>query len=119
MVGARRGGGAAGGRGAVPGGGMARKETVLDLARFVDSQVHVKLAGGREVTGILKGYDQLLNLVLDESVEHLRDPADPTRITDASRPLGLTVLRGTAVVNVCPEVGREEIANPFAGAAAE
>ena len=32
--------------------------------------------------------DQLLNLVLDESVEHLRDPADPTRITDASRPLG-------------------------------
>lgn len=98
---------------------MARKETVLDLARFVDSQVHVKLAGGREVTGILKGYDQLLNLVLDESVEHLRDPADPTRITDASRPLGLTVLRGTAVVNVCPEVGREEIANPFAAAAAE
>ncbi|KAK2407309.1 sm protein LSM7 [Trifolium repens] len=38
-----------------------RKETVLDLAKFVD-----------KVTGTLKGYDQLLNLVLDEAVEFLR-----------------------------------------------
>ncbi|WJX87177.1 hypothetical protein P8452_69395 [Trifolium repens] len=28
--------------------------------------------GGRQVTGTLKGYDQLLNLVLDEAVEFLR-----------------------------------------------
>ncbi|XP_021910242.1 sm-like protein LSM7 [Carica papaya] len=49
-----------------------RKETVLDLAKFVDKGVQVKLTGGRQVTGTLKGYDQLLNLVLDEAVEFLR-----------------------------------------------
>ena len=92
---------------------MARKETVLDLAKFVDSQVHVKLAGRREMMGVLKGYDQLLNLVLDEGVEYLRDPEDPTKVTDATRPLGLVVLRGTAVMLVAPESGKTEIANPF------
>jgi len=50
-----------------------RKETVLDLAKFIDKGVQVKLTGGRQVTGTLKGYDQLLNLVLDEAIEFLRD----------------------------------------------
>ncbi|XP_044958829.1 sm-like protein LSM7 isoform X3 [Hordeum vulgare subsp. vulgare] len=65
-----------------------RKETVLDLAKFVDKGVQVKLTGGRQVypnatradsgictppvTGTLKGYDQLLNLVLDEAIEFER-----------------------------------------------
>ena len=50
-----------------------KKETVLDLGKFIDKGVRVKLSGGREVTGTLKGVDQLLNLVLDECVEYLRD----------------------------------------------
>ena len=33
------------------------------------------------MTGILKGYDPLLNLVLDETKEWLRDPFDPYKIT--------------------------------------
>jgi small nuclear ribonucleoprotein (snRNP)-like protein len=130
-------------------GGYNKKETVLDLSKFIDKSVRVKLAGGREgtlinrgvqceakrgvafvtvearsrpepakpcfgrgvgativavlstlgslqacelrsaadgsdgectpgpragatVTGVLKGYDQLMNLVLDETVEYLR-----------------------------------------------
>jgi len=86
---------------------MSRKENALDLAKFVDKGVRVKLSGGREgtqhteartlhsnyfcecglpveslsvvtvicgaaVQGTLKGYDQLLNLVMDETVEYLR-----------------------------------------------
>lgn len=51
-----------------------RKESALDLGRLIDKGVIVKLMGGREVHGVLKGYDQLLNLVLDDSVEYLRDP---------------------------------------------
>ncbi|XP_004246531.1 sm-like protein LSM7 isoform X2 [Solanum lycopersicum] len=66
-----------------------RKETVLDLAKFVDKGVQVKLTGGRQVVGTLKGYDQLLNLVLDEAVEHLRDADDPLKTTDQKRSLGL------------------------------
>ncbi|RXI05439.1 hypothetical protein DVH24_006696 [Malus domestica] len=68
-----------------------RKETVLDLAKFVDKGVQVKLTGGRQVTGTLKGYDQLLNLVLDEAVEFLRDSDDPLKTTDQTRRLGLIV----------------------------
>ncbi|KAK2637080.1 hypothetical protein Ddye_031872 [Dipteronia dyeriana] len=68
-----------------------RKETVLDLAKFVDKGVQVKLTGGRQVTGTLKGYDQLLNLVLDEAVEFLRDGDDPLKTTDQTRRLGLIV----------------------------
>jgi len=30
------------------------------------------LGAGATVTGVLKGYDQLMNLVLDETVEYLR-----------------------------------------------
>ncbi|CAK9865660.1 unnamed protein product [Sphagnum compactum] len=90
-----------------------RKETVLDLSKFVDKGVSVKLTGGREVTGTLKGYDQLLNLVLDEAVENLRDQDDPLKTTDQTRPLGLIVCRGTAVMLVAPTDGTEEIPNPF------
>ncbi|KAG2499155.1 hypothetical protein HYH03_002737 [Edaphochlamys debaryana] len=95
------------------------KESAVDLAKFVDKGVRVKLAGGREVQGILKGYDQLLNLVLDEAVEYLRDPEDPLSVTDETRTLGLLVCRGTAVMLVAPSTGMEEIANPFLGAKAE
>lgn len=90
-----------------------RKENALDLAKFIDKGVRVKLTGGREVSGVLKGYDQLLNLVLDETVEYTRDPEDPLRVTDQTRTLGLAVCRGTAVMVVAPTSGTEEIANPF------
>ncbi|KAL4433251.1 hypothetical protein ABPG77_003299 [Micractinium sp. CCAP 211/92] len=89
------------------------KESALDLSKFVDKSIRVKLAGGREVVGVLKGYDQLLNLVLDEAVEYLRDPEDPMRVTDATRSLSLVVCRGTSVMMVVPTAGTEEIANPF------
>jgi len=32
----------------------------------------VKFAGGREVDGVLKGFDKLDNLVLDDCIEYLR-----------------------------------------------
>jgi U6 snRNA-associated Sm-like protein LSm7 len=74
---------------------QGKKESAVDLAKFIDKGVRVKLAGGREgrsrdrsrlrdqprlltlvvpgaVSGVLKGYDQLLNVVLDEAIEYLR-----------------------------------------------
>ncbi|KAF3607569.1 hypothetical protein DY000_02050069, partial [Brassica cretica] len=90
-----------------------RKETVLDLAKFVDKGVQVKLTGGGQVTGTLKVYDQLLNLVLDGAVESVRDHDDPLKTSDQTRVHGLIVCRGTAVMLVSPTDGTEEIANPF------
>jgi len=54
-----------------------------------------------------------VNIVLDDTVEYLRDPFDPYKITDKTRALGLTVLRGTSVMLISPVEGTIEIANPF------
>ena len=97
-----------------------RKDSILELAKMMDAEVRVKCLGGRELQGILRGYDDLVNLVLDERHEYLRDPtstADPHQqqqsVTDKTRKLGLVVVRGTQVSLVAPQDGVEEIANPF------
>jgi len=87
-----------------------RREAILDLSKYVNERIRVKFTGGREVTGILKGYDQLLNLVLDEVEEELQEPQPHTRS------LGLVVLRGPTITLLSPVDGSEEIANPFAAA---
>lgn len=88
-----------GGRGghAQAGGEKPKKENILDLTKYMDKEITVKFNGGREgacdpsvlgqgeignevvadpfllgtVTGTLKGYDQLMNLVLDDVKELL------------------------------------------------
>ncbi|TMW43527.1 hypothetical protein DOY81_011393 [Sarcophaga bullata] len=51
-----------------------RKESILDLSKYLEKQIRVKFAGGREASGNTKGYDALLNLVLDNTTEYLRIP---------------------------------------------
>jgi U6 snRNA-associated Sm-like protein LSm7 len=65
------------------------------------------------VVGVLKSFDGLQNIVLDDAVEYLRDPADSSTITEATRYLGLLVVRGTATTILGPEDGLKSIANPF------
>jgi len=63
------------GGGAGGGGDMKdrkRKESILDVSGYLDKNIRVKFAGGREVIGVLKGFDALLNLVLDDTLEFLR-----------------------------------------------
>jgi len=90
-----------------------RKENIVDLNKYIDKRIRVKFNGGRECSGFLKGYDQLLNLVLDQTIEYLREPDDEYKISEDTRPLGLVVCRGTSVVLICPLDGMEEIPNPF------
>ncbi|KAK4970433.1 hypothetical protein LTR28_000330 [Elasticomyces elasticus] len=75
----------------------------------MDKNILVKFSGGREVQGKLKGFDALMNLVLDEAKEMTRDEEG----NSSSRPLGLLVARGTLLVLISPLDGSEEIANPF------
>ncbi|KAI9739276.1 MAG: Sm-like protein lsm7 [Cirrosporium novae-zelandiae] len=86
-----------------------KKENILDLSKYMDKEINVKFNGGREVIGTLKGYDQLMNLVLDEAKELMRDDEG----NESSRPLGLTVARGTLLVLISPVDGTEDIPNPF------
>ncbi|KAI9585952.1 U6 snRNA-associated Sm-like protein LSm7 [Glossina fuscipes] len=90
-----------------------RKESILDLSKYLEKQIRVKFAGGREASGVLKGYDALLNLVLDNTIEYLRDPDEPFKPSEETRNLGLVVCRGTALVLICPQDGVEAIPNPF------
>ncbi|KAL1978146.1 hypothetical protein VTN31DRAFT_1005 [Thermomyces dupontii] len=86
-----------------------KKENILDLSKYMDKKVNVKFNGGREIGGILKGYDQLMNLVLDDVKETMRDENG----NETTRSLGLIVARGTLLVLISPADGSEEIANPF------
>ena len=82
------------------------------------------------VTGTLKGFDQLLNLVLDNVEEHssglpLSSTFEPVpkpqfltsdpcvEVQERSRKLGLAVLRGPTITLISPTDGSEEIQNPF------
>ncbi|UKZ84685.1 Sm-like protein lsm7 [Trichoderma asperellum] len=118
-------GGRGGGRGGGAGGGASgaggaqterpKKENILDLAKYMDKAIIVKFNGGREVRGTLKGYDALMNLVLDEVQETLRDDQG----NETTRSLGLVVVRGTLLVLISPADGSEEIPNPFGAPADE
>ncbi|KAH8878886.1 LSM-domain-containing protein [Thozetella sp. PMI_491] len=108
------GGGERGGHGHGHGAGAGdrerpKKENILDLAKYMDKRITVKFNGGREVTGTLKGYDALMNLVLDEVQETLRDEDG----NESTRSLGLAVARGTLLVVISPVDGSEQISNPF------
>ncbi|KAF3933563.1 hypothetical protein ABW19_dt0203371 [Dactylella cylindrospora] len=111
-----------------------KKEAILDLAKYMDKRIIVKFSGGREVTGALKGYDQLMNLVLDEVKETMKGILFPVNFihyhrksyatnwnietaddegNEQSRDLGLVVARGPLLVLISPVDGTEQIENPF------
>ena len=49
---------------------MASKQGYgADLRKFMDLRVDLRLNGERRVVGIMKGYDQFMNIVLDEAIE--------------------------------------------------
>jgi|TARA_B100001758_G_C18002403_1_gene398729 small nuclear ribonucleoprotein G len=59
--------------------------------RYMDKRLKLKLNGNRGVIGILRGFDQFLNLVLDECVNDS---------TAEKTPLGMVVVRGASVLSM-------------------
>lgn len=57
---------------AIGGGTGTQQQSILELSKMMDSVVRVKCIGGRELQGILRGYDDLVNLVIDDCDEYLR-----------------------------------------------
>ena len=56
----------------------------------MEKRLELKLNAGRVVTGVLRGYDQFMNIVLDQAVE-VRSPTE-------KQELGMIVIRGNSVV---------------------
>ena len=69
------------------------------------------------MSGVLKGYDQLSNVVLADAVEYVRDRANDLKVTKESRNLGQLVVRGIAIATIVPCDTLKEVENPWAEAA--
>ena len=45
------------------------QQSTPDLKQYMDKKLSIKLNGKRSVTGVLRGFDQFMNLVLDAAIE--------------------------------------------------
>lgn len=92
----------------------------------MNKEIIIKFSGGREVVGTLKGFDQMVNVVLDNAREYIRDEDDKQKrkvvvseqtneMFQVTRKLGIVVCRGTSIMYICPMIGTEQIDNPFVG----
>ncbi|CAG9135129.1 hypothetical protein JYU34_019699 [Plutella xylostella] len=61
-----------------------------ELKKFMDKKLSIKLNAGRAVTGVLRGFDPFMNLVLDESVEECKD--------GQRNNIGMVVIRGNSII---------------------
>lgn len=58
-----------------------------ELKKYMDKQVSVRLNGARMVTGVVRGFDPFMNLVLDEA-------------SDPNNQLGMIVIRGNHIMAI-------------------
>jgi len=64
------------------------------LEESIGKTVLIRLRGGKSIRGLLKGFDQHLNLVLDK--------AEDVTDTENIKELGLIIVRGDNVVMISP-----------------
>ncbi|KAI6187358.1 Small nuclear ribonucleoprotein G [Aphelenchoides besseyi] len=64
-----------------------------ELKKYMDKQMVFKLNGNRQVSGILRGFDPFMNIVVEDTVETTKD---------GDRQIGLVVIRGNSVVIMEP-----------------
>ncbi|XP_040271729.1 small nuclear ribonucleoprotein G [Bufo bufo] len=61
-----------------------------ELKKFMDKKLSLKLNGGRNVTGILRGFDPFMNLVMDECTEGSG--------AGHQNNIGMVVIRGNSII---------------------
>ncbi|KAI9192932.1 uncharacterized protein BJ171DRAFT_538082 [Polychytrium aggregatum] len=65
------------------------KPPVPELKKYLDKRLHIGLNGSRKITGILRGFDTFMNLVLDDVVEEVS--------ATERHNIGMVVVRGNSV----------------------
>ncbi|EDO48813.1 predicted protein [Nematostella vectensis] len=63
-----------------------------ELKKYMDKKLSLKLNGGRHVSGVLRGYDPFMNLVLDDAVENVSG--------NEKHAIGMVVIRGNSIVTM-------------------
>ncbi|KAG1660569.1 hypothetical protein FOA52_005105 [Chlamydomonas sp. UWO 241] len=60
-----------------------------ELKKFMDRKLSITLNGNRQVTGVLRGFDQFMNIVLDGTVDE-----------KMKSDIGMVVVRGNSIVTI-------------------
>jgi len=72
---------------------MASKATSgPDLTKYMDKKLTIKLNANRQVTGTLRGFDQFMNVVLDDTIENVS--------ATQNNQLGMVVIRGNSIIMI-------------------
>ncbi|KAJ1985155.1 hypothetical protein H4R33_004141 [Dimargaris cristalligena] len=69
-------------------GPAVSKATIPELKDYMEKRLLVQLNGRRRVTGILRGYDPFMNIVLDDATEE---------ISSDRKDIGMIVIRGNSI----------------------
>lgn len=73
----------------------AKQQPLPDLGNLMEQRVLVHIKGGRQVSGVLRGYDQFMNLVLESAKDDSNRPG-----CDSGADIGKTVIRGNIVKDI-------------------
>ena len=68
---------------------MASKSSP-DLKRYVEKRVSLKLNANRKVVGVLRGFDQFMNIVLEDAEE----------VGEERTRIGMIVIRGSSILQM-------------------
>ncbi|VDN57733.1 unnamed protein product [Dracunculus medinensis] len=66
-----------------------------ELKKYMDKYMDIKLNGNRMISGILRGFDPFMNIVVEGAVEHTKDSGD--------REIGMVVVRGNSIAIMEPK----------------
>ncbi|MCX8201821.1 MAG: LSm family protein [Candidatus Caldarchaeum sp.] len=73
---------------------MSSDVSLKILSKSVGSKVLVRLRNGKVIRGLLKGYDQHMNIVLEDTDEIIDE--------NTQNKLGTIVVRGDSIVMISP-----------------
>ena len=89
-----------------------KKSNIYDLSPFINKKISIIFSGGRKIRGILKSYDTLENMILDDVEEIFPN--------EKIRELGLAFIKGSSLESVIPgeyeeisEIYRDMITKDF------
>lgn len=69
-----------------------------NLNHFMEKRIVVKIQGNRSISGVLRGVDEHMSIVLHDAMDETRTASGSDE--EAKTALGTTVIRGSAIVEI-------------------
>ncbi|GAV27110.1 hypothetical protein PMKS-000571 [Pichia membranifaciens] len=88
-----------------------KRGPIIDLEPVLNKEVSVRISGGREIIGTLAGYDQLMNLVVENAIVKTPDHISYSE-KDEEIKLDKVVVIGRLLLALEPMDGYEVVTNP-------